>query len=205
MRTGEASHTLSKTRDSARVEESSWPNARRDRSPSRLLSSSGPSMFSSAPAAQTCAETSRADRRSASGAIASVLRTMCREATSREMFCSAPAAEPQIARLSEERQFTTGGMPFCLRIIWMHSRSELRLCSAPTARVTTLMLLLPSSSMSFGTAPWSRTDRRPLSWKQMLWMAPAALALTASSSYDRYLISGGRPSQRSTDSTWSRS
>ena len=76
---------------------------------------------------------------------------------------------------------------------------------APTARVRTLRLGDESSGSTAGTAPSSRTKRRPSFWKQMDWMAPAAFACSYCSGSRSSATSGGTPPCSMMSVTFSRS
>ena len=72
-----------------------------------------------------------------------------------------------------------------LKDLAMEAGSELMLCMAPAARDCTLASVQVNSPSTGGIAPDSRATTRPSSWKQMLWMAPAALAFTVRLSIPR--------------------
>mmetsp|Transcript_15469 Transcript_15469/g.52840 ORF Transcript_15469/g.52840 Transcript_15469/m.52840 type:complete len:239 (-) Transcript_15469:655-1371(-) len=166
--------------------------------------SSGPMMFSSAPAAHTCACSSPVTSRSPNKGIAPWSLMILRLATSRLMFCNAPAALPQTAAWSLASSSTSRGMPSFLRMILMESASEDMLCIAPTALVCTLRWYSAPSSRSMSwMAPPSRTTARPDSWKHIDWIAPAAFAWRSVSVLLRNDTSAGTPLHFSTSSTFS--
>eukprot|EP00962_Isochrysis_galbana_P005884 scaffold1583_cov105-Isochrysis_galbana.AAC.9 len=64
---------------------------------------------------------------------------------------------------------------------------------APTARVCTRRESEERRGMSAGMAPSSRTAERPSLWKQMDWIAPAALACRSACGRASSLSSGVTP------------
>ena len=187
-------------------------------------SSSGPRMFSNAPAARACvAESPPRPNNRASDSTAPPLRNKTRLARSRDTFCVAPAALHATQSSSEFNARISAGTPSPTRISRMASSSPLTLCTAPTTlalalarssvvSVESFELPRPSprsssfnSTSSAATPSQSRTTHRPAAWKHTDCTAPAAA--------DRHRIehpvslttrtSGSTPPHWSTYSTFS--